>query len=61
MARPKTGGRKAGTPNKRTVARELVEAGAISKIEALLKAAGIKAKVRAGFATSATFTKGSKE
>jgi hypothetical protein len=42
MARPKTGGRKAGTPNKRTVARELVEAGAISKIEAVLKAAGIE-------------------
>src|SRR6516162_5672148 len=42
MARRKTGGRKAGTPNKKTVERELVEAGAISKIEALLKAAGIE-------------------
>jgi len=42
MARRKTGGRKAGTPNQKTVERELVEAGAISKIEALLKAAGIE-------------------
>ena len=42
MARRKTGGRKAGTPNKKTVERELVEQGAISKIEALLKAAGIE-------------------
>ena len=42
MARQKTGGRSRGTPNKRTVAREAVETGAISKIEALLKAAGIE-------------------
>jgi len=42
MAKRKTGGRKAGTPNKKTVERELVEQGAISKIEALLKAAGIE-------------------
>ena len=42
MARSKTGGRKAGTPNKKTVEREPVEATAISKIEALLKAAGIE-------------------
>jgi hypothetical protein len=42
MARQKTGGRKAGTPNKRTVARQAVEAGAITKIEAALKAVGIE-------------------
>jgi hypothetical protein len=42
MARQKTGGRSKGTPNKRTVAREAVETGAITKIEALLKAAGIE-------------------
>ena len=37
MATSKTGGRKAGTPNKKTVECELVEAGAISKIEACSK------------------------
>src|SRR6516162_11634067 len=42
MARQKTGGRSKGTPNKRTVAREAIETGAITKIEALLKAAGIE-------------------
>src|SRR6516225_5588139 len=42
MARSKTGGRKAGTPNKKTVERELVEATAVTRIEALLKAAGIE-------------------
>ena len=42
MARQKTGGRKVGTRNKRTVAREAIETGAITKIEALLKAAGIE-------------------
>jgi hypothetical protein len=42
MARSKTGGRKAGTPNKKTVERELVEATAVTRMEALLKAAGIE-------------------
>jgi hypothetical protein len=42
MAKPKTGGRSKGRPNKKTVERKLAEEGAISKIEALLKAAGIE-------------------
>jgi hypothetical protein len=42
MPKPKRGGRKAGTPNKKTVAREEIEAVALSKVEALLKAAGIE-------------------
>jgi hypothetical protein len=42
MARSKTGGRKAGTPNKKTVERELIEATAVTRIEALLKAAGVE-------------------
>jgi hypothetical protein len=42
MPKPKTGGRTRGTPNKRTVAREVIETGTLSKVEALLKAAGVE-------------------
>jgi len=42
MATSKTGGRKAGTPNRKTVEHELVEATAVSRIEAMLKAAAIE-------------------
>ena len=43
MARGRhTGGRKPGSKNKATIERELAESTAISRIEALLKAAGVE-------------------
>ena len=43
MAKGKhTGGRKPGSKNKATIERELIEETAVSRIEAVLKAAGIE-------------------